>query len=113
MEGKIKVALVGAGMFGGDVHARAYADLQKSGIAGLLARVGLDKWARDLAPIEFELVAIATRSEASAARACDNYESWTARRPKAYHGETPWRDVIADFPDLDVMSVATPDNLHT
>ena len=84
------------------------ADLQKSGIAGLLARVGLDKWARDLAPIEFELVAIATRSEASAARACDNYESWTARRPKAYHGETPWRDVIADFPDLDVMSVATP-----
>lgn len=113
MEGKMKVALIGAGMFGGDVHARAYADLQMSGIAGLLARVGLDRWARDLAPIEFELVAIATRSEASAKRACDNYEAWTGSRPQAYHGETPWRDVMADHPDLDVMSVATPDNLHT
>jgi predicted dehydrogenase len=113
MEGKIKIALIGAGMFGGDVHARAYADLQKSGISGLLARVGLDRWSRDLAPIEFELVAIATRSEASATRACDTYESWTGYRPKPYHGETPWREVMADHPDLDVMSVATPDNLHT
>jgi len=113
MEGKMKVALIGAGMFGGDVHARAYADLQKSGISGLLARVGLDRWARDLAPIEFELVAIATRSEASAVKACDNYEEWTGYRPKAYHGETPWREVMADHPDLDVISVATPDNLHT
>lgn len=113
MEGKMKVALIGAGMFGGDVHARAYADLQKSGISGLLARVGLDLWARDLAPIEFELVAIATRSETSAVRACDKYEEWTGYRPKAYHGDTPWREVMADHPDLDVMSVATPDNLHT
>jgi predicted dehydrogenase len=113
MEGKMKVALIGAGMFGGDVHARAYADLQKSGISGLLARVGLDRWSRDLAPIEFELVAIATRSEASAKRACDNFEEWTGYRPRAYNGETPWREVMADHPDLDVMSVATPDNLHT
>ncbi len=113
MEGKIKVALIGAGMFGGDVHARAYADLQKAGISGLLARVGLDRWARDLAPIEFELVAIATRSEASATRACDNFEQWTGYRPKPYYGETPWREVMGDHPDLDVISVATPDNLHT
>ena len=113
MEGKMKVALIGAGMFGGDVHARAYADLQVSGISGLLGRLGLDQWARDLAPIEFELVAIATRSQASAVRACDSYEKWTGYRPQPYNGETPWLDVIADHPDLDVMSVATPDNLHT
>lgn len=113
MEGKVKIALIGAGMFGGDVHSRAYADLQIAGISGLLARVGLDRWARDLAPVEFELVAVATRSEASALRACDTFEEWTGYRPKPYHGETPWRDVIADFSDLDVMAVATPDNLHT
>ena len=29
MEPTIKIALVGAGMFGGDVHLRAYADLQR------------------------------------------------------------------------------------
>jgi len=49
MESKIKIALVGAGMFGGDVHLRAYADLQRSGISPCLGRVGLDDWARDLA----------------------------------------------------------------
>ena len=57
MEGKITIALIGAGMFGGDVHARAYADLQSTGISGMMGRVGLDPWARDLAGIEFDLVA--------------------------------------------------------
>ena len=109
----MKVALIGAGMFGGDVHARAYADLQKAGIAGMLGRVGLDGHARALAPVEFDLVAVATRSEASATKVCDAFEQWTGRRPQAYHGETPWHEVIADHPDLDVMSVATPDHLHT
>src|SRR6266478_2314069 len=69
MESTLKIALVGAGMFGGDVHLRAYADLQRFGIAGQLARVGLDELTRDLAPVKFELVAIGTRSEASARRA--------------------------------------------
>ena len=69
MQPTIKIALVGAGMFGGDVHARAYADLQRFGIAGQLARVGLDHWTRDFAPVKFELAAVATRSEASAKKA--------------------------------------------
>ena len=47
MERTIKIALVGAGMFGGDVHLRAYADLQRFGIAGQLARVGLDSHSRE------------------------------------------------------------------
>jgi len=113
MEGTIKIALIGAGMFGGDVHARAYADLQRAGIASQLGRVGLDKWTRDFAPIKFELVAVATRSEKSAKLAQKNFKDWTGFEPKAYHGATPWLDVLRDFPDLDVMAVATPDNLHT
>jgi len=39
---QLKIALVGAGMFGGDVHLRAYADLQRMGIGPQLGRVGLD-----------------------------------------------------------------------
>ena len=113
MAQKITIALIGAGMFGGDVHARAYADLQRNGISGLMGRVGLDAWARDLANVEFDLVAVATRSEVSAKRAQDNFEQWTGSAPKPYWGETPWEDVLRDFPDLDVMAVATPDNLHT
>ena len=66
MAQQIKIALVGAGMFGGDVHLRAYADLQRFGIAGQLARVGLDQHTRELAAVEFDLVAVATRSAASA-----------------------------------------------
>ncbi len=113
MERTIKIALVGAGMFGGDVHARAYADLHGAGIAAGLGRLGLDKWTRDLALIKFELVAVATRSEASAKRAQANFKAWTGYEPKPYFGATPWVDVLRDFPDLDVMAVATPDNLHT
>lgn len=113
MEGTIKIALVGAGMFGGDVHARAYADLQRAGIAAQLGRVGLDEWSRQLAGIKFELVAVATRSEKSAKLAQENFRKWTGFEPKAYFGATPWHDILRDFPDLDVMAVATPDNLHT
>lgn len=113
MERKIKIALVGAGMFGGDVHARAYADLQRAGISSQLGRVGLDDWSRDLAPVKFELAAVATRSSASAERAVSNFKEWTGARPQAYFGEMPWVQLLKDIPDLDVVAVATPDSLHT
>ena len=113
MDGTVKIALIGAGMFGGDVHARAYADLQRFGIGGTLGRVGLDEYARDLSQVKFDLVAVATRSEASAKRAKADFKEWTGHEPKPYWGDTPWEDVLRDFPDLDVMAVATPDNLHT
>jgi predicted dehydrogenase len=112
-EKTIKLALVGAGMFGGDVHLRAYADLQRFGIAGQLARVGLDKYSRDLAPVKFDLVAVATRSEASAKKSAAFFKGLTGHEPGCFHGEEPWNDILKAFPDLDVMAVATPDHLHT
>ena len=39
-ERTVKIALVGAGMFGGDVHLRAYADVQRSGLAPYVGRLG-------------------------------------------------------------------------
>ncbi|MBI4220962.1 MAG: Gfo/Idh/MocA family oxidoreductase [Chloroflexi bacterium] len=113
MQGTVKIALVGAGMFGGDVHLRAYADLERHGIASGLARIGLDAYARDLADIRFELVAVAPRTEESARRAATGYRAWTGREPRAFHGVAPWQDVLSKCPDLDVMAVATPDHLHT
>ncbi len=113
MEGLIKIALVGAGMFGGDVHLRTYANLQHAGLAAGLARLGLDAWARDFAPIRFELVAVATRSRPSAEDACAQFRARTAHAPRAFWGETPWLDLLRAFPDLDVLAVATPDHLHT
>ncbi|TCO90895.1 putative dehydrogenase [Chthoniobacter flavus] len=109
----IKIALVGAGMFGGDVHLRAYSDLQRFGIAGQLARVGLDKWTRDFAEIRFELVAVATRSQASAQRAQAHFREITGHEPRAFFGDAPWDDILREIPDLDILAVATPDNLHT
>ncbi len=113
MEPVLKIALVGAGMFGGDVHLRAYADMQRFGIAGQLARVGLDMFTRELAPVRVELVAVATRSAASAKKSADAFEQWTGHRPREFQGEAPWDDILAAFPDLDIMAVATPDHLHT
>src|ERR1700747_3134188 len=101
MEQTLKIALVGAGMFGGDVHLRAYADLQRGGISGHLGRVRLDDWGRDFAPIQFELVALATRTERSARRAAEKFKSCSASEPKAYYGPKPWEDILRDFPELD------------
>src|SRR5881394_2698723 len=109
----LNLALIGAGMFGGDVHLRAYADLQRAGISPNLGRVGLDQWARDLAPIQFQLIAVACRSEQSARRAQANFKTWTGFEPKAYWGAQPCLDTLRDNPHLDVIAVATPDDLHT
>jgi len=113
MSQTLKIALVGAGMFGGDVHLRAYADLQRVGISPQLGRIGLDRWGRDFSGIDFQLAAVATRSLKSAKRAASIFKSWTGHRPKPYSGESPWRQMLRDFPDLDVVAVATPDHLHT
>lgn len=109
----IKIGLVGAGMFGGDVHLRTYADLQRNGIVPWLGRIGMDDWARASAEIECELIGVCTRSEASARRVREEYKNLTGKELEPFHGETPWLDLIEKFPDLDILAVATPDNLHT
>src|SRR5688572_25728248 len=94
----IKIALVGAGMFGGDVHLRAFADLQRSGLAPYLGRLGLDEFSRPFADVKFDLVAVATRTEASANRAAEEYRRRIGGSPRPYFGDKPWEDVLRDHP---------------
>src|SRR3954447_5277376 len=103
----LKIGLIGAGMFGGDVHLRAFADLQRSGLSGFLARLGWDECCRPLADVRFELAAVATRSEASALRAAAAFERLTGSRPASYHGEAPWEEALRAHPDLKLVAVAT------
>jgi predicted dehydrogenase len=112
MQPKIQIALIGSGMFGGDVHLRTYADLQCAGLTPQLGRLGLDHWARDFAPIQFELVAVASRSPGSANRARASFHRCTGHAPRAYSGPRPWEQILHDYPGLDVIAVATPDHLH-
>jgi predicted dehydrogenase len=100
-------------MFGGDVHLRAYADAQRFGLAGFLARLGMDAYARPLADVHFELVALATRTPGSASRHADAYATISGSRPSTYHGDEPWLELLDAHPNLDVLAVATPDHLHT
>ena len=106
------MALVGGGMFGGDVVLRSLEDLERCGIAPYLGRIGLDERARDVADVKFELTAIGTRTSTTAQKLAKSYAGKIPRAtPRAYHGETPWIDIFRNH-DIDILFVATPDSLH-
>ncbi|NLV46386.1 MAG: Gfo/Idh/MocA family oxidoreductase [Candidatus Hydrogenedentes bacterium] len=112
MHREISIALVGAGMFGGDVHLRSYCQLEKNGLLPWLGRLGLDTLARQLGDINIRFVALGTRTKAT----CEaQRKAFSAQGMNfaVYHGETPWLDILKDFPGLDILAVATPDHLHT
>jgi predicted dehydrogenase len=109
---RLSIALVGAGMFGGDVHMRAYCQFAQYGFLPWLGRLGLDSMARALGDIEIDFVALGTRTETSAKARLAEYRA-LGLDFAIYHGETPWVDILRDFPDLDVLAIATPDHLHT
>lgn len=108
----LKLGLVGAGMFGGDVHLRTFQQLEANGLTPWLGRLGLDNMARALGDIQVEFAALATRTEASGQVHRERYGA-LGMDFATYHGETPWEPLLDAHPDLDILAVATPDNLHT
>lgn len=112
MKREIRIGLVGAGMFGSEVHLPVYAQVQRHGIVPWLGRLGLDHLAQDLADIRFRFVALATRTEASGR---GQREKWRGAGLEfsLYSGETPWETLLEGQPELDVLAVALPDHLHT
>jgi predicted dehydrogenase len=108
----VRVALVGGGMFGGDVVLRSIEDFERCGLAPYLGRVGLDHRARDVAAVRLRLVAIGTRTETTARRLCDGYrQRLDGSVPSPYWGEAPWCDIFRRH-DVDILYIATPDSLH-
>ncbi len=61
-ERTLRVAVVGGGMFFEDVIGQAIMDFERYGIAPYLGDIGQGRYARDLADIEVEFVAIGTHS---------------------------------------------------
>ncbi|GMU24731.1 MAG: hypothetical protein AMXMBFR13_48030 [Phycisphaerae bacterium] len=109
----LKMALVGGGMFGRDVVLRCMADVQRCGIAPYTATAGLDHRARDLADVQYEVVAVGTRTEKTASALVGDYARWVpGAKAAAYSGEEPWLALL-DAHKPDVLFVATPDHLHT
>ena len=109
---EVNVALVGGGMFGGDVVLRSIEDLERCGIAAYLGRVGMDTWARDLADVRFRLQAIGTRTPTTAETLCRRYrQKIPGSAPEPYWGEKPW-ETIFERHDVHLLYVATPDSLH-
>lgn len=112
MDKTLKIALVGAGMFGGDVHLRSYCQFERSGLLPWLGRLGLDPMARKLGDIAIEFVALGTRTPESCKQRKEEFTA-CGMDFATYYGETPWLDILRDFPELDILAVATPDHLHT
>lgn len=109
----LRMALVGGGMFGRDVVLRSLADVQRCGLAPYLGAAGLDGRARDYGDVEFETVAIGTKTAASAHRLAETYRGWVPGAPiAAHHGDAPWQAIL-DEHQPDILFVATPDHLHT
>ncbi|MCH2584520.1 MAG: gfo/Idh/MocA family oxidoreductase, partial [Planctomycetes bacterium] len=108
----LKVALIGGGMFGGDVGLRSIEDFERCGIAPYLGRIGLDERARELAEVSLRLVAIGTRTAQTAETLCAAYsERVPEAAPAPFHGETPWVDIFEKH-EVDILYVATPAPLH-
>src|ERR1700675_4647024 len=112
----LKMALVGGGMFGRDVVLRSLADIEQYGITPYLATAGLDHRARSLADIEYQLVAIGTRTAKTGESLSREYIKWVPARagapPAPVDGESPWKEILSKHKP-DVLFVATPDHLHT
>lgn len=109
---RIRIGLVGAGMFGGDLHLPVYAQLQQYGLAPWLGRIGHDALARELADVEIEFAGLATRTESSGKKRQQEMAQEGIHFP-VFHGSTPWEPLLAQEGGIDLLAVATPDHLHT
>ena len=113
--GKLRVGIVGGGMFFDDIIGQTFKDFARGGIAPALSSIGMSHLAPAAAQVGIEVVAVGTRRR-DAGTAERIAEWFNADMPGAgvqpYYGETVWRAMLGEH-ELDVLFVATPDHLHT
>lgn len=109
---KLRLALVGGGMFGREVVLRSLMDVERFGIVPYLDSAGLDHHGPELAEVAFEVVAVGTRTEKTAKTLVAEYKRAIENSSiRAYSGQAPWEPILAEC-EPDVLFVATPDHLH-
>jgi predicted dehydrogenase len=111
---KIRVAIIGGGMFFDDIIGQTFKDFMRGGIAGGLSSIGMSHLAPAVANVGVEVVAIGTHSVKSGT--AGKLVEWFGtdfpnHNIAAAYGETVWRDILAEHKP-DVLFVATPDHLH-
>jgi predicted dehydrogenase len=110
----LRVAVVGGGMFFDDVIGQALMDFERYGVAPYIGSIGQGQYARALAGVEVEFVAIGTQSEArgTAGKIAQWYkEGVPESKVQPFYGDAVWEDIIASA-SPDVLIVVTPDDLH-
>ncbi|MCD6361352.1 MAG: Gfo/Idh/MocA family oxidoreductase [Armatimonadetes bacterium] len=113
-DNRLRVAVVGGGMFFDEVVGQTVMDFQRYGLAPYLGSIGQGGYARPLADTRVEFCAVGTHSEkrGTAGRIAQWYrEGVPDATVTPYYGDTVWEDIIAaEQPDL--LIVVTPDDLH-
>ncbi len=111
---RIRVAIIGGGMFFDDIVGLAFRDLMRGGLAPGLSSIGMSHLAPAVANVPIDMVAIGThRAESgTAGRIADWFRQVMPDRPvKAHYGQTVWREILSEHKP-DVLFVNTPDHLH-
>ncbi len=111
---RLKVAIIGGGMFFDDIIGQSFKDFMRGGIAGALTSIGMSHLASAVADVGIDVCAVGTRSEKSGT--AGRIVSWFAEdfpdcAIEACYGESVWKDMLARHTP-DVLFVATPDHVH-
>jgi len=115
MEKKLRVGIIGGGMFFDDIIGQSFKDFERGGFAGFLTSIGMSHFAPLVADIKIETVAIGTRSakSATAGRISEDFlKTFPLSAIKPYYGEGCYREIV-DREKPDILVVATPDHFHT
>ncbi len=114
MPKRLRIGIIGGGMFFDDIIGQSFKDFKRGGFAGALNSIGMSHFAPKVADIEVDFCAIGTRSAkrgtADAIRN-DFLTEFPDADLRALYGDDVWRQMLNEC-DLDILFVASPDHLH-
>src|SRR5687768_2762703 len=94
---RLRVAILGGGMFFDDIIGQTFNDFMRGGIAGGLSSIGMSHMAPRVANIGVEVVAVGTHSAKSgtAGKIVDWFaQDFPQTKIAAHYGDTVWKDIV-------------------